>query len=128
MTSLIEPPIRLRESALRALTRAEFHQLAAVPAEAEWFANLDHPRTRRAYRVDLQDFMGFAGIQRPDEFRIVTRAHVLAWRKVLEVRALSARRSGASSPHCRRCSNTCAKRTPLQRSLAHRPNYGAPRC
>jgi site-specific recombinase XerD len=73
----------------RPLTAAEFHQLAAVPAEAEWFANLDNPRTRRAYQSDLQDFMGFAGIRQPDEFRIVTRAHVLAWRKVLEDRALS---------------------------------------
>ena len=73
----------------RTLTAAEFHQLAAVPAEAEWFANLDNPCTRRAYQTDLQDFMGFAGIRRPDEFRLVTRAHVLAWRKVLEARALS---------------------------------------
>src|SRR5471032_504212 len=73
----------------RKLTAAEFHQLAAVPAEAEWFANLDNPRTRRAYRADLQDFMSFAGIQQPNEFRIVTRSHVLAWRKTLEDRALS---------------------------------------
>jgi site-specific recombinase XerD len=73
----------------RPLTAAEFHQLAAVPAEAEWFANLDNPRTRRAYRIDLQDFMGFAGIRQPDEFRVVTRAHVLAWRKTLETRRLS---------------------------------------
>ncbi|MFM0053718.1 tyrosine-type recombinase/integrase [Caballeronia grimmiae] len=73
----------------RPLTAAEFHQLAAVPAEAEWFANLDNPRTKRAYRADLQDFMSFAGIARPEEFRIVTRAHVLAWRAGLEERALS---------------------------------------
>src|SRR5260370_5250935 len=73
----------------RRLTAAEFHQLAAVPAEAEWFANLDNPRTRRAYQTDLQDFMDFAGIHQPEEFRVVTRAHVLAWRKVLEDRALS---------------------------------------
>ncbi|WP_435530742.1 tyrosine-type recombinase/integrase [Paraburkholderia fungorum] len=73
----------------RPLTATEFHQLAAVPAEAEWFANLDNPRTRRAYQTDLQDFMGFAGIQRPEEFRVVTRAHVLAWRKTLETRGLS---------------------------------------
>jgi site-specific recombinase XerD len=52
-------------------------------------ANLDNPRTRRAYQIDLQDFMGFAGIRQPDEFQLVTRAHVLAWRKVLEARALS---------------------------------------
>jgi site-specific recombinase XerD len=77
------------EAAERRLTAAQFQQLAAVPAEAEWFANLDNPRTRRAYRIDLHDFMGFAGIRQPEEFRVVTRAHVLAWRKSLEARALS---------------------------------------
>ncbi|REE06553.1 site-specific recombinase XerD [Paraburkholderia sp. BL27I4N3] len=71
------------------LTAAQFHQLADVPPEAEWFANLDNPRTRRAYQVDLRDFMNFTAITRPEDFRIVTRAHVLAWRTVLEVRALS---------------------------------------
>ena len=76
-------------SAGRRLTAAQFQQLAAVPAEAEWFANLDNPRTRRAYRIDLHDFMDFTGIRQPEEFRIVTRAHVLAWRKALEARALS---------------------------------------
>ena len=35
----------------RALTALEFQGLAAVPAEAEWFANIDNPRTRRAYRA-----------------------------------------------------------------------------
>jgi site-specific recombinase XerD len=73
----------------RSLTAAEFHQLANVPAEAEWFANLDNPRTRRAYQIDLRDFMGFVSIAQPDEFRTVTRAHVLAWRKSLENRRLS---------------------------------------
>jgi site-specific recombinase XerD len=73
----------------RHLTAEQFHQLATVPAETEWFANLDNPRTRRAYQTDIRDFMTFAGIRRPDEFRIVTRAHVLAWRKTLETRALS---------------------------------------
>jgi len=33
--------------------------------------------------------MGFTGIQRPESFRIVTRAHVLAWRKNIEDRMLS---------------------------------------
>ncbi|SIT49232.1 hypothetical protein BN2475_1300006 [Paraburkholderia ribeironis] len=66
----------------RRLTAAQFHQLADVPPEAEWFANLDNPRTRRAYQADLRDFMNFTTISRPEDFRIVTRAHVLAWRKV----------------------------------------------
>jgi hypothetical protein len=62
----------------RALTALEFQGLAAVPAEAEWFANIDNPRTRRAYRIDIHEFMAFVGIGRPEEFRIVTRSHVLA--------------------------------------------------
>jgi site-specific recombinase XerD len=71
------------------LTRAEFQTLAEVPAEVEWFANIDNPRTRRAYHIDLRDFMQFVGIHQPTEFRIVTRAHVIAWRKHLEGRQLS---------------------------------------
>jgi hypothetical protein len=41
-----------------------------------------------AYRIDIHEFMGFVGIGRPEEFRIVTRSHVLAWRKDLEGREL----------------------------------------
>ncbi|KGX30566.1 tyrosine-type recombinase/integrase [Burkholderia pseudomallei] len=73
----------------RQLTAAEFHQLGNVPPEAEWFVNLDNPRTRRAYQIDLDDFMAFTGIVQTDEFRTITRAHVIAWRKRLEVRQLS---------------------------------------
>ena len=73
----------------RVLTAAEFQELSAVPPEAEWFANIDNPRTRRAYRTDIHEFMGFVGIETPEAFRIVTRAHVLAWRKDLETRELS---------------------------------------
>jgi site-specific recombinase XerD len=71
------------------LTRKDFHQLADVPPEVEWFANIDNPRTRRAYQIDLRDFTQFVGIQRPEEFRMVTRAHVIAWRKHLEQRELA---------------------------------------
>lgn len=71
------------------LSRQEFHQLADVPAEVEWFANIDNKRTRRAYRIDIKEFMRFVGISRPEEFRIVTRSHMLAWRKTLETRNLA---------------------------------------
>jgi integrase len=77
-----------RGAGRRALTALEFQGLAAVPHEAEWFANIDNPRTRRAYRIDIHDFIGFVGIAQPEEFRTVTRAHVLAWRKDLEGRKL----------------------------------------
>lgn len=73
----------------RRLTAAEFHGLAAVPAAVEWFANLSNPRTRRAYQGDLADFCQFVGLHTPEQFRQVTRAHVLAWRAQLEQRGLS---------------------------------------
>jgi len=70
----------------RALTAAEFYKLADVPPEIEWFANLRNPNTRAAYHNDLREFQRFAGITGPEEFRTVTRAHVIAWRKDLEQR------------------------------------------
>ena len=33
--------------------------------------------------------MDFAGIKKPEEFRLVTRAHVIAWRRALEHRDLA---------------------------------------
>jgi site-specific recombinase XerD len=74
----------------RRLSAAEFQHLAAVPAAIEWFANIDNPRTRRAYQGDLEDFCSFVGLSAAEEFRAVTRAHVLAWRAQLEQRGLSA--------------------------------------
>ena len=71
------------------LTKEEFARLADVPPEAEWFANITNVNTRRAYRNDLRQFMAFVGIVGPDEFRKITRAHVIAWRKQLEARSLS---------------------------------------
>lgn len=74
----------------RLLTRDEFQGLSEVPAEVEWFANIDNPNTRRAYRRDLSDFMKFVGISMPEEFRAVMRSHVIAWRDSLSDRELSA--------------------------------------
>src|SRR5215218_9874077 len=37
----------------RLLTAAEFHRLADVPPEVEWFANLSNPHTRRVYGVPV---------------------------------------------------------------------------
>src|SRR5919198_6634641 len=70
----------------RALTAAEFHRLAEVPPAIEWFGNIRNEKTRRAYKGDVQDFMRFVGIESPEEFRIVTRAHVIAWRDTLLAR------------------------------------------
>ena len=73
----------------RLLTAEAFQRLADVPPEIEWFANLGNKSTRRAYENALQDFMRFTGVIRPEEFRTVTRAHVIAWRDDLVNRTLS---------------------------------------
>jgi integrase/recombinase XerD len=72
----------------RLLTAAEFHRLADVPPEFEWFANLSNPSTRRSYENAIRDFMRFTGIARPEEFRTVTRARIIAWRDQLTGRGL----------------------------------------
>ena len=68
----------------RLLSSEQFHQLAEVPAAMVWLANIDNPNTRRAYQGDLEAFVGFCGIETPEELRLVTRAHVIAWRGQLE--------------------------------------------
>jgi integrase/recombinase XerD len=80
-------PTEIR-SGNRLLTAAEFHRLVNVPPEVEWFANISNSHTRRAYENAVRDFMQFTGIDRPKEFRAVTRAHVIAWRDDLVRRGL----------------------------------------
>jgi site-specific recombinase XerD len=74
--------------ASRLLTAAEFHRLADVPPEVEWSANLGNLSTRRAYENAIRDFMRFIGIARPEEFRSMTHAHIIAWRGELAHRGL----------------------------------------
>ena len=71
------------------LSAPEFHRLAQVPPEAQWFVNLDSAQTRRAYESDIRAFMAFTGIAQPEEFRTVARGHVLAWRADLEKQGLA---------------------------------------
>lgn len=78
-----------QNSSTRILDLAEFQQLAEIPVELEWFANLDNENTRRTYKNALQDFMQFTGIQKPEEFRQVTRAHIIAFRDQLKRKELS---------------------------------------
>src|SRR5688572_14377947 len=73
----------------RLLTRQEFLALTDVPPEVEWLANISNDQTRRAYRHDIAEFGTFVGISTPAEFRMVTRAHVIAWRSHLKQRRSS---------------------------------------
>ena len=73
----------------RNLTAAEFQGLADLPPELEWFANITNEQTRRAYKNDVTEFSGYIGIQSPEEMRLITRAHVIAWREQIETRELA---------------------------------------
>ncbi len=86
MTPKALPALRTLDR--RLLTSAQFSKLREVPPEAEWFANIDNPGTRRIYRGDLRDFRQFTQIQNVEEFRLVTRAHLIAYRDELLRRKL----------------------------------------
>ena len=45
----------------RGLTRTQFEQLAEVPPEEEWLANLTNAKTRRAYKNDVREFIARSG-------------------------------------------------------------------
>src|SRR5260370_27811332 len=107
----------------RLLTAAEFHRLAEVPPEIEWFANLRNPSTRRAYENAIRDFMQFTGIVRPDEFRTVTRAHVIAWRDYLARRELG----GATIRHRHAALSSLFEYLCEKNAVTHNPVKGVKR-
>ncbi len=112
-------PVSIAPTTTRILTAAAFQGLAEVPPEMEWFANLGNAATRRAYQTALQDFMRFTGIERPEEFRTVTRAHVIAWRDELAKRELSAttirhRLSALASLFDYLCDNNAVTHNPVK--------------
>ena len=76
------------DSGRRLISAAEFQELADVPAATEWLANVDNPNTRRAYGSDVGEFMSMLGVCRFSELPGVRRAHVIAWREMLEARGL----------------------------------------
>jgi len=72
----------------RSLTRAQFDDLASIPPEEEWLANITNAKTRRAYKNDVREFIVYAGLASYAELRPVARAHIIAWRKDMERRKL----------------------------------------
>jgi integrase/recombinase XerD len=71
------------------LTPAQYSELADVPPETEWLANITNEKTRRAYKIDVAEFVVFTGLHDSASLRTVARSHVIAWRKHLEARKLS---------------------------------------
>lgn len=58
--------------------------LASVPAEAVWLESLESERTRRAYRLDVADFVNCLEVGSSAELYAVTPAAIIAWRRRLE--------------------------------------------
>ena len=113
-------PTALATQDSRILTRQEFAQLSEIPAAAEWFLFLKRksPQTYRAYVKDWKEFVDFVGIENPNEFATVQRAHVLAWADDLDQRELapSTRRrklSAVSSFVEYLCSKNSIERNPV---------------
>ena len=73
----------------RTLTPEQYRDLADVPPELEWLANITNAKTRRAYKVDVAEFMAFSGLTETKSLRAVARSHVIAWRKDMESRSLA---------------------------------------
>jgi integrase/recombinase XerD len=107
----------------RLLTAAEFQRLADVPPEIEWFANIRNRSTRRAYENAIRDFMQFTGIARPEEFRTVTRAHVIAWRDDLARRGLG----GATIRHRHAALSSLFEYLCEKNAVTHNPVKGVKR-
>ncbi len=57
--------------------------LAAIPEEEIWLAKQKSPRTRRAYRQDVQHFMRTLKIRSLDELRAVDHRAVIFWERSL---------------------------------------------
>ena len=116
----------------RLISAAEFQQLAEVPAAAIWLANVDNPNTRRAYRSDVEEFMSMLGVQHFGELRDVRRAHVIAWRKMLEASELSSatrrrKLSAISSLFRFLCNENAVRENPVsgvKRPSIENPNEG----
>jgi integrase/recombinase XerD len=70
----------------RMLTADQFQFLHDLPSHLEWVANIESEKTKRAYKQDVDEFMKFVGIsvEKLIELRLVTRAHVIAWRYELK--------------------------------------------
>src|SRR5947209_3577431 len=90
-------PADAADAADRLLTAARFQQLAEVPPEIEWIANLGDRATRRAYEAAIGGFMRFAGYRSPRgiPWRDARARHCLARRPGPPC---ARRQHGAASP------------------------------
>lgn len=120
----VAPPI--------SLTAEQFHRLKKVPAAVEWLQNFTNARTRRVYEVHVKEFAQTLGLKHPDQFREVTRAHIIAYRKGLEragnsTGTIRAKLSALSSLFDYLCERNSIAHNPVKgvkRPKAENPNEG----
>ena len=72
----------------RRLSRPGFPGARWDAFRARVFINLDNPLTRQAYRMDVKEFTRFAGVEKTEEMRAVTRADLSAFGSALRRYAL----------------------------------------
>jgi Phage integrase, N-terminal SAM-like domain len=60
-----------------------FEQLASIPEQEIWLQKQKSPRTRRAYRHDVQHFMRTLAITTPAELRYADHKAVIAWERYM---------------------------------------------
>ena len=53
------------------LTPDQYRDLSEVPPELEWLANTPSPKTRRAYKVDVAEFIAFTNLKAHSGLRTV---------------------------------------------------------
>ncbi|MCP5090990.1 MAG: site-specific integrase, partial [Gammaproteobacteria bacterium] len=95
----------------RRLTAVEFQQLVEIPPERVWLADIaTNPNTRRAYKRDIDDFCNFVGLHRLEELRMVTSAHVVAWRTDIENRLIADGKDPDGNPVYRKPSGSMIRR------------------
>src|SRR5258708_26447906 len=58
-------------------------RLAEIPEEEIWLQKQKSPRTRRAYRLDIQHFMRTLAITTPAELRQADHKAVIAWERYM---------------------------------------------
>jgi hypothetical protein len=100
------------------LTRAQFEQLADVPPEEEWLANITNLKTRRAYKEDVRVYRvyRFAGLyeatfRRPVAYYFLAQGH-------------GKTRSGAGHRSAQALGAVLALRLPLRTQRCHRQSGG----
>ena len=74
-------PVPIGADGNRALSTLD--QFAEIPEEDIWLAKQKSPRTRRAYRLDVQHFMRTLAITTPAELRQADHKAVIAWERYM---------------------------------------------